>query len=113
MSNLQRGIVEFKSGGNTYKIKLDVNALCELEEHFDKSTGDILAQIGQMRMVYLRQAFYAGMKNCNDNITLEGIADIIGQMETPAFDVMERAVNAAFPQEKESSKKPATRAKTA
>ncbi len=113
MTNTQRGIVEFKSGGKTYKIKLDVNALCELEEHFDKSTGDILAQIGQMRMVYLRQAFFAGMKNCNDDITLDGIADIIGEMEVPAFEVMELAVNAAFPQDQKAQKKPATRAKTA
>lgn len=106
--NKERGIVTFKADGAEYKLKFDFNAMCELEGLLGQGFMQVLAQLDgpNMRLSTLRAMFFVGLKNFHPDMTLEKAGDVLGSMDGEALDVINQAVESAFPTGEEGEKKP-------
>src|SRR4249920_3745192 len=61
MANPHKGEVEFEAGGRMRTLRLDTNAMCELEEEFDMGIMRVLAHLELGRMTDIRRIFRAAL----------------------------------------------------
>ena len=59
MANPHKGEVEFEAGGRTRMLRLDTNAMCELEAEFDLGIMRVLGHLELGRMTDIRRIFRA------------------------------------------------------
>ena len=76
MSNSVRGEVTIESGGQTYTLVMDTNAMVELEDVFstpDKpvSFTDILMKVERGYMKYVRAFVWAALRRHHETMTLK------------------------------------------
>jgi len=105
MANPHKGEVEFEAGGRTRVLRLDTNAMCELEEEFDLGIMRVLAHLELGRMTDIRRIFRAALdgKPSLEDATL--IIDEIGGY-LAATDLLEKVVRAAFPTAEANGSRP-------
>lgn len=103
MANRNRGEVSFKARGKPYTLRLDVNAICDLEDAFDRGIADIAAvfQAGA-RMTHLRKAFAAILKI--EETEAGEVIDALGVAEAAAR--FGEAMELAFPPADDSGRPP-------
>jgi len=96
MANSQKGEVEFEAGGRTRTLRLDTNAMCELEAEFDLGIMRVLAHLELGRMTDIRRIFRAAL---DGKPSLEETTDIIDELGgyLPAANLLEKTVRLAFP----------------
>ena len=104
MANKNRGEVAVAHDGAAYVLRYDVNALCNLEDAFGKSIGEVIADIDSenVSMKTVRTIFAAGLSPSVDEVKAgeimqaHGVAEIcamIGQAFAAAFPESEGAAN--------------------
>ena len=103
MANSQKGEVEFEAGGRTRTLRLDTNAMCELEAEFDLGIMRVLAHLELGRMTDLRRIFRVCLVG---GATIEEATEIIDEIGgyLAAADLLEKTVRLAFPRAAEAAK---------
>lgn len=96
MANKHKGEVALEYGGATYSMRLDFNALAEFEEAIG---GDVNALVVLQNPQGLdakktRALFWAGLKQCHPDMTLERAGLILSANMHKLGDAM----GAAFPE---------------
>ena len=111
MANKHRGEVELTAGDEIYTLLFSVNALCDLEEHFDMPIGrvsDMLNDPNNVRLTDLRALLLFALKEHHPDLVFTDagrIATDAGIPETMAK--LGQAFVAAFPEEKKGGNPPA------
>ena len=105
MANPHKGEVEFEADGRTRVLRLDTNAMCELEAEFDMGIMRVLAHLELGRMTDIRRIFRAALDGKPDLDEVTAIIDELGGY-LPATDLLEKTVRAAFPQAEAAQRQP-------
>jgi len=74
MANKNRGEVSLKVGTNTYTLRYSTNALCKLEDGFDKTVQEIaklLEDSDNVRQSHVRLFFHAAFADNHPELTVE------------------------------------------
>lgn len=110
MANRERGEVSFEASGKSWTMKIDTNAMCEIEA----MTGKGIAEIGQLlgnektaTMTLMRAVFCGALQQHHGGITLReagGLIDEIGAEQ--AGLLIGQAFEAAFPAAKAGEARP-------
>lgn len=116
MANRERGEVEFKAQGKSWKMKLGVNAMCEIEDQSGKSIseiGQLLSDQKTATIKIVRAVLWGALQEYHDGISIRevgAIIDDIGMAE--AGRLIGEAFTAATPDAKGGEGHP-TKAATA
>jgi len=91
MPNPYRGEVPFTANGKEYILRLDVEALCCLEEQTKKGIISLLSELQDPQKITLtlaRQMLWAGLQEKHSGISLKEAGDLI-----PALGGLAKLVN--------------------
>lgn len=105
MTNPHRGEVALVAGGTSYKISFSINAMCVLEDHFDRSVVEIMGELesardnpGSLRIKTVRAIVWAALQDHHPDTTLEQTGDIVSQAGVPVVMAkIAEAITLAFP----------------
>lgn len=104
MANPHRGEVTFKAADTEYTLVFSTNAICELEELLDKGLNAIVANME--RLMTVRAMLWAGLRTKHPDITIAKAGELIDTCGMlVATDVIDKALQAAFPPPDESAAK--------
>lgn len=102
MSNSLRGQSTFTSAGRSFTFCLSVNAICALEDHFEKgiaAIGAMMADPANLRFGTMRAVFWAGLRDHHAELTLEDAGRVMSEMGIPeATDLIGKSFALAFPE---------------
>lgn len=95
MANRIKGEVALSHDGTTYRMRLDFNALAEFEEQVggDANALALLQNPAALTALRTRALFWAGLKQCHPDMTLE----LAGRILSSNMDKLSEAMGAAFP----------------
>ncbi|MEW9808599.1 GTA-gp10 family protein [Mesorhizobium marinum] len=109
MANPHKGQVDLKAGDKTYTLSFSINAMCELEAHFDEPITKIAARLQEpdsVSMTNIRALLWAALIDGLPEIKSgpNGGLDFAGQLLSEAgvpeaMDALGRAFASAFPSE--------------
>jgi hypothetical protein len=110
MANAQKGEVSFDVNGRSYTMRLDLNAMAEMETKL--STDDhivtaqqIIARAEKGQVSALRVVVWAGMRPYHPKLTLEAVGDLLEEMGPGGIgQVLKRANAAAMPKAEGTTK---------
>lgn len=102
MANSARGSVALQVGDKAYTLSYSVNAICELEDHFE---GKPVAQIAEtmndqasVPMSTVRAVIWAGLIDHHPELTLKDAGNVASEAGIPAcMNAVGRAFALAFP----------------
>jgi hypothetical protein len=104
MSNKLRSEVSFETeDGQSFTLKYDVNALCELEDVLEMGIPEFAAMFSgrdKIRLKHARAAFWAGLRHHKPDISIKQAGELmmeIGGM-TRALELVGEALSTAFPE---------------
>lgn len=106
MANPHKGEVALDIDGETYTISLSLNAMCELEDMFERPLLAVLSEMEamqhdpkQLRVTVLRQLTWGALQDHHPDIDLKQAGLLAGRAGLPRMlgAVME-AVRLAFPE---------------
>lgn len=109
MANKERGEVELVAGGQTYILRMSINAVAEIEEFLDKGINDIVAmvrdprdfRIGTWRVLLwgaLREFHKVSLDEAGEIMGAAGVDQVVAKMGA--------AMTAAFPENKGDAENP-------
>jgi hypothetical protein len=103
MANPEKGEVDVKAGDKTYRFRLSMNTLCEMEDHFGKSFNEIMADLGEKpSMKGLRTIVMFGLRDnepAPDEKEAGRVIDAVGV--TAINEALKTAIKTAFPDAQE------------
>lgn len=73
--NKMKGIVEVHLGGASRRIKFDLNAICDLESHFDKPAHEIYSEGVGVKII--RDTLWVGLQRYQDGVKINEVGDWI------------------------------------
>jgi hypothetical protein len=81
MANSQKGELDIDVDGKTYRLALDLNALCEFQELVypgdpDFDMGETIARIGKGNFVLSRALFWATLRRHHPDVTLRDVSEL-------------------------------------
>lgn len=101
MSNSLRGDTDLKTPGKTYTMRMSVNAIIKLEEHFEMGVNEIAEMLGdekRMRMSNVRTVVFYSLQDHHPDITEDEAGEAITEAGfAEASDALNKALAAAFP----------------
>jgi len=104
MANPLRGEVELQTSDKTYIMRMSINAIVSIEDHFDKGVNqvsDMLADPASMRIGHLRSIIMHTLREHHPEVDETMAGEIIGQAGFEATaEAIQKAMVAAFPQAK-------------
>lgn len=68
MKNTNTGVVEFKSGDNTYRLRFDVNVICDVEAELGEEFFTAVLAKGKATAVQMRKLFFLALRNAHPEI---------------------------------------------
>ena len=83
MANTLRNEIDLKLGSKNFKLRASFNAICEIEDHFDKSLAEITINDlgnGKMKAAGLKAIILAGIRGAGSTATEEEVEE--GIVET-------------------------------
>lgn len=108
MANPHRGDVDLVAGGETYRLRLDINAIAELEEHTGQSINEIAAALNDtatMRMSLARAVFWGATRSTHPELSISDAGDIMSEAGfAKAMEAVGAAFLRAFPEADESAR---------
>lgn len=100
MANPQRGEKSFEAFGKTWTLRLDINALCALEDALGYGTDDLknkMTDPSAQKIRIMRTLMWAALTSRHSDITQEKAGEIIGEIGIPqAMDMLLGCLNASF-----------------
>lgn len=105
MANPHRGEVPLQAGGAHYKISFSINAMCMLEDHFDRSVVEIMGELesardnpASLRIKTVRAIVWAALQDHHPDTSLEQAGDIVSLAGVPVVMAkIAEAITLAFP----------------
>lgn len=100
-----KGEVSFEAGGNTFKVKYSMNALCDLEEKSGQDLGMIMERLETSpSMRDIRTTLWAGLQEHHSDTIIEprDAGALLPIRE--AVPIIMEALKAAFPDAEEGAK---------
>lgn len=88
-----KGEISLSYDGEAYTMRLDFNALAEFEGEVGGSALDMLQDPGKMTITQVRALFWAGLRQCHPEITLQEA----GRILTQNMNRLDDALAATFP----------------
>lgn len=102
MANPHRGDVDLAAGGKTYRLRLDINAIAELEDHTGQSINEIAAALNDpatMRMSLARAVFWGAMRSTHPEVSIKDAGEIMHEAGfAEAMEAVGKAFLLAFPE---------------
>jgi hypothetical protein len=94
------GRISFEAEGESLYLLFDINAICALEDIFDKGVEEIAKEMaGQMEMRKVRTLFFAGLKDCKPCCTQVDAGRVMSALGVEAAAALVgRAFALGFPQ---------------
>ena len=108
MANRERGAVEIEALGRTLTLRFSFNAMCEIEEHFDKSFDDVMESLNgkSRRLTTLRGVLWGALGENEPRPSLDEIGTVIDDVGPAEIgEALGNAFQAAFPQPEEGKAK--------
>lgn len=81
MANKVKGEVGFAANGKGYTLLLDLNALCEAEEHVPGIMDGGLKELKSVKAI--RAVFWSGLRRHHPTVTLVEAGDIMQSLGVP------------------------------
>jgi len=110
MANPHRGEVALHAGDQTYTLRLSVNAVIEIENHFDLGINQVsekLSNPASMRLGNLRAIVFYALKEHHPNMTESGAGEVIGRAGFDAVgEAIQEAMRLAFPEATDDGRPP-------
>ena len=101
MANRHRGESEFVAGEDRYRLRFDINAICEAEDVLGKSIVEISETLadGKVSMTLVRGLLWAGLRGGLPTLTLKEAGDLIeaGGGMFATYEQIGKAMALAFP----------------
>lgn len=100
MANTVLGDVALQLGGESFTLRLDMNAWCELEAETGQLGHDVLATVADpaRRSMRLQRALaWAALQRHHPGTTLREAGDIVDRDPKAFWDAMGRALGASIP----------------
>lgn len=98
MANQNRGEVTFDAKGKTWTLQFTTNAMCEVEDAFEKSivevANDLQSEAG-VKIKSIRTLFKIGIGGCDSVEQAGDLMDAVGIQA--AGELLGKAFSAAFP----------------
>lgn len=118
MANREKGEVSLAAGGETYTLRLSINALCELEDVFDQPIGEIVTLLqadGGVRISHLREIVRAALSEHHPGLTAPEVGRIMSDAGIDRIGgVLGELFSATFPDRKgDAGAKPGANPRTA
>lgn len=106
MANPHLGEVPIDIDGETYKISLSLNAMCELEEAFGKPLLEVIGDLEaaqddpkKLKVTTIRMLVWGALQDNHPDITLKKAGLLAGRAGLPVvMEKVVRAIHLAFPQ---------------
>lgn len=102
MANGERGEVGFEIGGASYRLKMSVNAVCEIEDASGRSVNEFataLSDTSRFRLSDMRLMFWACMRAGGSDISRDAAGDLIDEIGFERVGLLlEQAFSRAFPE---------------
>lgn len=110
MANSLRGEVELQTPDKTYIMRMSINAIVSIEEHFDMGIKQVAALLGDedgMRIGNLRTIVMYALREGEPNLTPEQAGEIVQSAGfAKTAEAIQKAMVAAFPQAKAQADNP-------
>ncbi len=110
MANPIRGEVDFPVGSKTYKLRLSINELVEVEDLTGLGIVQLAAAfnaVQTLRVGTVRAVLWGALRAYHPDIDLLGAGDIIAEARLdPTIQHVAEALQAAFPKPTEDKKPP-------
>ena len=110
MANPIRGEVDLIAGDQTYTMRMSINAIVNLENHFDmgiNQIAELLADAKGMRIGNLRTIVLHTLKEHHPELTDEAAGEVIGRAGFDATAAaIQQAMILAFPTAKAEPERP-------
>ncbi|WP_332717337.1 hypothetical protein [Pelagibacterium mangrovi] len=109
MANRQRGAVEIEAFDRTLTLRFSFNAMCEIEEHFDKSFDEVMSSLNTKhpRLTTLRGVLWGAMCENQPRPSLSNIGELVDELGAEAIGAaISKAMEAAFPKSDASENPP-------
>lgn len=110
MANPNRGEVDLIAGDQTYTMRMSINAIANIEDHFDmgiNQVAELLSDAKGMRIGNLRTIVLYALKEHHPELDVAAAGEVIGKA---GFDVtaaaIQQAMVLAFPNAKAGSARP-------
>lgn len=95
MANKYKGESTITVDGKTKKMIYDMNALAELEDHFECNVEQLMDVLrNDMSIKNIRTFLWAGLIHDNEDLTEKEVGKWIGTEENPLKDVLEKMTSA-------------------
>lgn len=110
MVNPNRGEVDLIAGDQTFTMRMSINAIINIENHFDMGINQIaemLSDTKRMRIGNLRTIVLHTLKEHHPDLTEIGAGEAIGKAGFEATAAaIQKAMQVAFPDAKVSAERP-------
>lgn len=110
MANPNRGEVDLIAGDQTFIMRMSINAVVNLEDHFDMGINQIAQKLSdpeRMRIRDLRTIVLHTLKEHNPDLTELQAGEIVGKAGFAATgEAIQKAMQAAFPDAKAGAERP-------
>jgi len=99
MANPQKGELDIDIAGKTYRLALDLNALCEFQDLVypndpDFDMGDTIARIGKGNFILSRALFWATLRRYHPEMTIRDVSDLVsGYGYKPWMDLLPKLLD--------------------
>lgn len=102
-ANPQKGEVRIElEDGREFLAVFDIDAICALEDIRDKPLVQIMVQVAQGRISYVRDALWAALRRHHPDLKHAQVGDMLTQMKgKKAADLVLAGIKSAFPANKE------------
>lgn len=101
MANPIRGEVDLVAGGETYRLRLSINAIIEVETLLDVTimqVADMFSSLQTVKAGNLRAVLWAALQENHPDIDLLGAGDIMALVGLPVIAAkLGESLQAAFP----------------
>lgn len=98
MANAIKGELAVTIDGDELTLCLDVNALCEVEALFGKTSADMIPKIDSGDMILLRGFFWAACRRNHSDVNLVEAGDYVFALHPPeASRVLIECLRLSFP----------------
>jgi hypothetical protein len=106
MANPHLGEVPLVAGDETYKVSLSLNAMCELEDAFERPLLEVIGDLQaaqtdpkKLRLGTVRMLVWGALQDHHPDIDIKQAGIIAGLAGLPTvMDAIVKAIHLAFPQ---------------
>lgn len=110
MANRERGEISFEADGQVWTLRVDTNAMCEIEDLTGKGVAEISKLLGSEKTAtisLLRAVFCGALRSRHADVTAKRAGELIDAIGVQsAGEMIGEAFNLAFPETKGKGNRP-------